>query len=80
MKELRAANLQALLHDLGSKLVHAILRGIADHMIDSSTAISWSTMLADVLDAPIAELPVGNDINGLENLFDARTLGMLARN
>ena len=73
-EEVDAANLEALLNDLRSKLVHAVLRGIANDMVDGPAAISWGTMLADVLDAPIAELAMSNDINACQNLLDARAL------
>ena len=71
-----AANFEALLNDLGSKLVHAILRGVADDMVNGSATISWGTMLADVLDAPVAKLPMSNDINACQDLLNARALNM----
>ena len=34
-------------------------------------------MLADVLDAPVAELTMSNDINASQYLFNARALEMI---
>lgn len=67
-------NLEALLNNLGSKLIHAVLGGIADDMIDGSAAISWGTVLTDVLDAPVAELTMSNNINATKDLLNARSL------
>lgn len=43
-------------------------------MIDGSAAIGWRAMLADVLDAPVAELSVCNYIDVTQNFLDARSL------
>lgn len=43
-------------------------------MVDRATTVCWRAVLADMLDAPIAELPVGNNVNAIEDLGDARTL------
>ena len=75
-EEVNTANLEALLNDLGCKLVHAILRSIADDMVNGSAAVSWGAMLADVLDAPVAKLPMSNDINACQDLLNARALNM----
>jgi hypothetical protein len=73
-QEINAANLEALLNNLGCKLVHAVFRGIADDMVNGTAAVSWSTMLADVLDAPVAELAMSDNVNACKNLLDARAL------
>jgi hypothetical protein len=44
-EEVNTANLEALLNDLGCKLVHAILRSIADDMVNGSAAVSWGTWI-----------------------------------
>jgi hypothetical protein len=43
-------------------------------MANSTATISWSTVLADVLDTPVAKLTVRDDINAGKNLVDAGTL------
>lgn len=73
-EELRSSNLEALLDDLGRKLIRAVLGRITNHMIDSAAAVGRGTVLADVLDAPIAELAVGNNVNVREDFLNAGTL------
>lgn len=73
-EKLGTPNLEALLNYLGSKLVHAILGGVADDVVDSPAAVSRGAMLADVLDAPIAKLAVGDDVDVREDLLDTGAL------
>lgn len=73
-EEVGTTNLEALLNNLGGELIHAVLRGISDDMVNGSAAISWGAVLADMLDAPIAELTMSNDINAGKDLFDAWAL------
>jgi hypothetical protein len=73
-EEVNTTNFETLLNDFGSKLVHAVLRGIADDMVDGSATISWSTMLADMLDAPVAKLAMSNNVNACQDLFNAGAL------
>lgn len=68
------ANLEALLDNLGGKLVSAILSSITDNMINSPATIRRSSMFADMLDAPISELAVSDNVNVGENLFNAGAL------
>lgn len=73
-EKFRTADLEALLDDFGSKLVHAILSRVAKHMVNGTGAVLCGSMFADVLDAPIAELTVGDNVNVVEDLIDAGTL------
>lgn len=43
-------------------------------MVSGATTISWGTMFADVLDAPITELSVSNNVDAIEDFGNARTL------
>jgi hypothetical protein len=43
-------------------------------MISGTTAISRSAMLANMLDAPISKLAVGDYVNAGKYLFDTGTL------
>ena len=79
IKELITTDLETLLNHLGSILVHAVLSTEAKDMIDSSATISGRTMLANMLDAPVAELTVGDDIDTGEHLVDAGTLMPVSR-
>jgi hypothetical protein len=73
-QKFNATYLQALFDHLRRKLVHAVFRSISNDMISGTTAISWSTMLANMLDAPISKLAVGDNVNAGKYLFDTRTL------
>lgn len=73
-KEINTTNLEAFLNNLGSELVHAVFRGITNDVVNGTASISWSTMLANVLDTPIAELTMSNDVDTGKNLFNARAL------
>lgn len=74
VKKLVATNLQALLDNLGSELVHAVLCRETEHVVDGTSTVRRVAVLADVLDAPIAELAVSDDIDAGENFVDAGTL------
>jgi hypothetical protein len=73
-KEINTTDLEALLNDLGGELVHTVFGSIANDMVDGTAAISWGTMLTDVLDAPVAKLAMSHDVDATENLLDARAL------
>lgn len=73
-EEVGTTNLEALLNNLRSKLIHTVLGGIADDVINGAAAISWGTMFTDVLDAPVAKLAVSDDVNTAEDFLDARSL------
>lgn len=73
-KKLHTANLETFLNNLGGELVHAILRCIANDVINSTAAVDRRSMLANVLDAPISKLAVGNDVDTSKNFFDAWAL------
>lgn len=73
-EELRSSDLEALLNDLGRELIHAVLGRVADDVVDGTAAIGGSAMLADVLDAPVAELTMGDDVDVCQDLLNAGTL------
>ena len=43
-------------------------------MVDGAATVGRSTVFADVLDAPVAELAMGDHIDASQNLIDAWTL------
>jgi len=73
-EKLRATNLQALLYDLGSELVHAILGGIADDVINSAAPVRRSAVFTDMLDTPVSELAMGHDVDVGQNFLNTGTL------
>jgi hypothetical protein len=79
-KEVGAPDFQTFLDNLGCELVHTIFRCISDDMIDRTTAVSRSTVFTDMLDAPVAELTVSDNINASEDLFNAWALYMSVNN
>lgn len=78
IKEVDTGNLETLLHYLRSELIHAVLRSVVEDVLEDTATICRSTMLAEMLNAPVSELAVGDDVNVGNDLFDSRALkGML---
>lgn len=78
IKEVPSPDLQALLNHFRGILIHAVLCGKANNVVDGAAAVSGSTVFADVLDAPVAELTVSNNINAGKDLIDAGTLFLIS--
>lgn len=74
LHKLRTANFETLLDDLGCKLVHAILGGIAKNVVDRTASILRRSVFADMLNAPVSELAMSNNINACEDFIDTRPL------
>ena len=60
-------------------MVCAVFRGKAKNMVDGTAAVSGSTMLTNVLDAPIAKLAMRNDIDASKDFVDAGTLSLVSK-
>lgn len=73
-EKVNTTNLETFLNNLRSKLVHAVLGRVPDDMVNCPAAISWGSVLTNMLDAPVAKLAVGNNINASKNLFNAGPL------
>jgi len=73
-QKINSTYLKTLLDNLRGKLVHAVLGCITDDMVNGSTTISWSTVLANVLNAPIAKLAMGDNVNASKDLLNAGAL------
>lgn len=73
-EKLSVANLEALLHHLGGKLVGAILCSISNDVVDGSAAVRGGSMFAYMLNAPVSKLAVGHNVDVGKDFFDARTL------
>ena len=74
LKKVRTTNLKALLNHFGGELVHAVFGSVSQDMVNGATTIRRETVLANVLNAPVAKLTMGNDINAVQDFVDARTL------
>ena len=48
-------------------------------MVSSSTTIGGSTVFADVLDTPVAELAVSDNIDARQDFVDTGSLGLHVR-
>lgn len=72
--ELDTTDLEALLYNLGSKLVDAVAVSIGENVVDDAALVRWRTMLAQVLDTPIPELAMSNEINACNDFFNGRAL------
>jgi len=80
LQELVTTNFEALFDDLGSVLVHAVLCTETEDVINGTTTVSGRTMFADMLDALVAELTMGDDIDAGKHLVDAGTLSSFSTN
>lgn len=74
IQELCASYLQAFLHNFGGKLIHAVIDGVMDDMLDCATLVMGSAVLTNMLDAPVAELTVSEYINLCYDFFNGRSL------
>lgn len=73
-EEVRATNLEALLHNFRRKLIRTVLSSVSNNMVDGAAAIRRGAMLANVLNAPITKLPVSNDVDVGKDFFNAGAL------
>jgi hypothetical protein len=67
-------NLEAFLHNLGSKLVDAVIVGILENVVDDTTLVRRGTMLAQVLDTPVAELTVSDEVDACNDFLNGGAL------
>lgn len=74
LHEFSPTNLETFLHNLGSKLVDAVAVSIGKDMVDDAALVRWRTMLAQMLDTPVAKLAMGDKIDAGNDFFNGRTL------
>jgi len=74
IQEFDPTNLETLLDDFGSKLINAVAVRVGKNVIDDSAPVWRRAMFAEMLDAPITELAMSNEIDACDNFFDSRTL------
>jgi hypothetical protein len=77
VKEVSTTNFEALLDDLAGELIHAVLGSEAKDVVNGVVAVGNGAVLADVLNAPVAELTMGDNVNTGKDLVDAGTLVIL---
>ena len=73
-QKIPSANLETLLYHFGSELIGAVLRCVPDYMIDGSASVWRSSVFTDVLNAPVAKLTMGDNVDIGEDFFNAWTL------
>lgn len=73
-EKLGASDLEAFLNNLGSELIHGILRGVPNDMINRTAAVCRCTMFANVLDAPVSKLAVRHDVDVGKDFLNAWAL------
>lgn len=74
IQELESTNLETLLDNLGSKLINAVVVGIGQDVIDDTTLVRGRAVLAQVLDTPVTELTMSDEIDVRDDFFDGRAL------
>lgn len=74
VEKLNAPNLETFLDNLGGILVDAVAVGVDEDVIDDSSFVRRGTVLAKMLDAPIAELSMGNEIDVGDDLLNGWSL------
>ena len=74
LEELSTANLQALLYNLGGKLTNAVSVGIAKDVVHDSALVWRGAVLAEMLDTPVSELPVGDEVDVCDDFFNGGAL------
>lgn len=77
VEEVIATNLETLLNDFGSILIHAVLCCETENVVDGTAAVCRRAVFANVLDAPVAKLAMRDDIDACKNLIDAGPLVLL---
>lgn len=74
IEEIRSTNFETLLNDLRSELIGAIFSGVLQDVLNGATFVSRGTMLAYMLNAPVAKLTMRDNVDIGKDLADARTL------
>lgn len=75
IQKVDTTNLQTLFNNLGGKLINAVAVCVGKDVVDDSTLVRRRSMLADMLDAPIAELAMSDEVDIGDHLFDSGSLG-----
>ena len=72
--ELCTTNLEAFLDNFGSELVNTIVVGVVEDMVNNAALVGRRTMFTQVLDAPVAELTMGDEIDVSNDFLNRRAL------
>lgn len=72
--ELDPTDLETLLYNFGSKLIDAVAVGVGENVVNDTAFVGWGTMLAQMLDAPVAELTMGDEVDACNDFLNGGTL------
>jgi hypothetical protein len=56
LQEFGTADLETLFHNFGCILIDAVAVGVGENVVDYPAFVGWGTMLAQMLDTPVAKL------------------------
>jgi hypothetical protein len=74
LEELNTTDLQTFLHNFGGKLIDAIAVRVGEDVVNDSALVWRGAMLAEMLNAPVSKLTVGDEINVGNDFLDGRAL------
>lgn len=77
IEKLNSANLEAFLDHLRGILVDAVAVSIDEDVVNDTSFVRWSTVLTEMLDAPVAKLSVSNEINVGNDFLNGRSFLLL---
>lgn len=72
IQKFRTSNLEAFFNNFGSKLVNAVVVGVGQDVVNDTALVWRGAVLAQMLNAPVAELSMGNEVNVGDDFFDGR--------
>lgn len=74
VEKVHTSNLKAFLHDFGGILIDAVAVSIGKNMVNDPALVLWFSVLAQVLNAPVSELTMSNEVNVVNDFIDGRSL------
>ena len=74
IQELVTADLETLLNNFGCELIDAVVVRVGQDVVDDTTLVGRRAVLAEVLDTPIAELTMSDEVDIVDHLLDSRAL------
>ena len=77
IQKVKTTDLEAFLDDLGGKLIDAVAVRVGKNVVDDPSFVRRRTVLAEMLDAPIAKLTMSNEINIADDFLNGRPLLLL---
>lgn len=73
-EEVTTSNLETLLNNLRGELVGTVFGSIANDVVDGAAAVGRGTVLANMLNTPVPELTMSDNVDVGEDFLNAGTL------